>query len=40
MAQCATSFARLGAAGGVAATDLGARQVERILHNIEHDLPV
>ncbi|HET6235303.1 MAG TPA: antitoxin Xre/MbcA/ParS toxin-binding domain-containing protein [Acetobacteraceae bacterium] len=24
----------------VAATDLGARQVERILHNIEHDLPV
>lgn len=24
----------------VSATDLGARQVERILHNIEHDLPV
>jgi len=24
----------------VAATDLGARQVERLLHNIEHDLPV
>jgi putative toxin-antitoxin system antitoxin component (TIGR02293 family) len=24
----------------VAATDLGARQVERILHNIEHNLPV
>jgi putative toxin-antitoxin system antitoxin component (TIGR02293 family) len=24
----------------VAATDLGAQQVERILHNIEHDLPV
>ena len=24
----------------VAVTDLGARQVERILHNIEHDLPV
>jgi putative toxin-antitoxin system antitoxin component (TIGR02293 family) len=24
----------------VAATDLGARQVERILHNIEYDLPV
>ena len=24
----------------VAATDLGARQVERILHNIEHGLPV
>lgn len=24
----------------VAATDLGARQVERILHNIEHSLPV
>ena len=24
----------------VAATDLGARQVERILHNVEHDLPV
>ncbi|MDA8052041.1 MAG: DUF2384 domain-containing protein [Rhodospirillales bacterium] len=24
----------------VAASDLGARQVERILHNIEHDLPV
>jgi putative toxin-antitoxin system antitoxin component (TIGR02293 family) len=24
----------------VAATDLGARQVERILHNIEHDLPI
>lgn len=23
----------------VAATDLGARQVERLLHNIEHDLP-
>ena len=22
-----------------AATDLGARQVERLLHNIEHDLP-
>lgn len=24
----------------VAATDLGARQVERILHNVAHDLPV
>jgi putative toxin-antitoxin system antitoxin component (TIGR02293 family) len=24
----------------VAATDLGARQVERILHNVEHGLPV
>ena len=24
----------------LAATDLGARQVERILHNIEHGLPV
>jgi uncharacterized protein (DUF2384 family) len=24
----------------VAATDLGARQVERILHNIEYDVPV
>lgn len=24
----------------VSASDLGARQVERILHNIEHDLPV
>ena len=24
----------------VAATDLGARQVERVLHNIEHGLPV
>jgi putative toxin-antitoxin system antitoxin component (TIGR02293 family) len=24
----------------IAATDLGARQVERILHNIEYDLPV
>ncbi|MGH7101815.1 MAG: antitoxin Xre/MbcA/ParS toxin-binding domain-containing protein [Acetobacteraceae bacterium] len=24
----------------IAATDVGARQVERILHNIEHDLPV
>jgi putative toxin-antitoxin system antitoxin component (TIGR02293 family) len=24
----------------VAATDLGARQVERVLHNIEYDLPV
>lgn len=23
----------------VSATDLGARQVERLLHNIEHDLP-
>ncbi|HTU56358.1 MAG TPA: antitoxin Xre/MbcA/ParS toxin-binding domain-containing protein [Acetobacteraceae bacterium] len=24
----------------VAATELGARQIERLLHNIEHDLPV
>lgn len=24
----------------VAATDLGARQVERILHNVAHDLPI